>query len=500
MDSSAETSPTTPSSEDTRRDWLLLILASAGKVGLYLLAAAVLWATIPLLFGLTVTTVASGSMEPGIRTGDVVASLSVEESKLQVGQVLLFDDPAMPGRLKLHRAVEQSIEGITTQGDANPDPDSMLLSPEDVVGVGFVRIPWIGIPVNWLHRGQWVELGGFLAVLGSAALLSNLDRDLRRRDRIARAALFADADSDGSDGPDEDSSREDGASAADSGSAPGSADSGSKPSALVPLLAVLLTVCSTGYLLGGTSASAAFSSSTTASASFGAAEFFKFPWDQASFHWSYSESLLGLNLGTAVDDTPNGRNGSLTGIITRPNENGNPSVYLDGLTAQITSQRTTGAAPNSFTAETWFKTRTTVGGKLMGFGNSQSGASTIHDRQLYMGNTGRLNFGLLQGGQRATISTPGAYNDDRWHLATVTVSETEGSKLYVDGVLVVASATMTQGSLNPNGYWRVGYDSIDTGWPDRPTTQRYSGSLDGTSVYPFPLSPAAVAQHYSYGR
>lgn len=433
-----------------------------------------LWALVPLLFGLHVTTVASGSMEPRVNTGDVVAAMPIAESELRVNQVILFEDPAVPDRLKFHRIVGQSAHGLKTQGDANPEPDPMAVAPEAVVGVGAVRVPWVGIPLNWVHSGQWLKLAAFLGALGAAALLSGLDRDLRRRDRESRGLKRHRA----LEGP--------------------SALGGVERRTL-PLVAALLTAATALYAAGGSSASAAFSSQTTASSSLTAAEFFKTPWERASFHWPYSEGIL--TLSSVFDDSGNGRNGSLLGLLnTRPSEAGNQYIQLDGITSQITSQRSPGAAPNSFSLETWFKTSTTQGGKLMGYGNSQSGVSTLADRHLYMANSGKLYFGAIQGGQSRTVSSPSSYNDGRWHLATVTMAETEGSVLYVDGVPVGSSSSMTQGQSASDGYWRVGYDSIDSSWPDRPSSTRYGGGLDGTSLYSYPLSPSAVAAHYSYGR
>jgi hypothetical protein len=42
----------------------------------------------------------------------------------------------------------------------------------------------------------------------------------------------------------------------------------------------------------------------------------------------------------------------------------------------------------------WFKTTTTSGGTLIGFGNSQTGVSGSTDRQILMSNTGQLHFGV----------------------------------------------------------------------------------------------------------
>ena len=53
--------------------------------------------------------------------------------------------------------------------------------------------------------------------------------------------------------------------------------------------------------------------------------------------------------------------------------------------------------------EAWFKTTTTAGGKIIGFGNRSTGNSTSYDRHLYMSNTGRLYFGVNPDAR--TIST-----------------------------------------------------------------------------------------------
>jgi hypothetical protein len=174
---------------------------------------------------------------------------------------------------------------------------------------------------------------------------------------------------------------------------------------------------------------------------------------------------------------------------------------LNGSTGQIYTGKMAGSAPNNFSLETWFKTTTTRGGKLIGYGDSQSGPSNVYDRHLYMTDAGKLVYGIYQDGAVRTITSTNSYNDGRWHMVTVSMSDTAGSALYVDGVRVASSYEMTRGqSIAANGYWRVGYDSISGTWPSSPTSKFFAGSLDNTSLYPFPLSPAVVADHYRYGR
>jgi signal peptidase I len=474
MSDTATSANSTPGATSSRRDWLVLGSAAIGKAGLYLLAGFVLWSLVPVIFGMTVTTVASGSMEPRIMTGDVVAAAQIAATDLREEQVILFEDPAVPDRLKIHRIIDLSEAGIQTKGDANSTPDSMLASPESVVGVGFIRVPYIGVPINWFHQGELLKLGAFLATLAILAFMSNLDSDLRRRDREARAAKHA---------------------AAKTGFA---ARNPKLVQVGAPVAALILVAVTVAYVVGGTAANAAFASQTSSAASFQAAASFAKPWDQASFHFGYAET--GVDIGAAIDDAGTPENGVLAGGITRASENGNPFVTFDGSTGKIYTERYAGAAPNVFTLETWFRTTTTAGGRIIGYGNTQTGASNVTDRQLYMNNAGRISFNLYANGAHQLITTPAAYNDGKWHLVTATVSSA-GSVVYIDGARVVADATMTKGQgTAADGYWRIGYDRVSAALPDAPSSNYFGGSMDNTSLYLVALSPAEVAANYSYGR
>lgn len=499
----------------SRGDWGLLAAASLGKLVLYTVGAFLFWALVTLPFGLTVTTVASGSMEPRILTGDVVAALPVPESALRERQVILFDDPAVPDRLRLHRIIGLSSAGIETQGDANPSPDPMLVAPNAVVGVGFVRVPFLGVPINWIHSGDWLKLGGLLAVLAGALSVANLDRDLRRQDRVAELIAEGIPQSVLEALPEGYTGR------------PNILPQlavwllGRRPSFPVVkgflgpsrfsqlgggLLAGFLVAAVVVQILTGTSAAAAtFLSSTSSAAQLSAAGSFVKPWTSATFHWGYNEGSA--NPGVALDDAGSSfENGTLAGGVVRSTGDSNPFVTLDGASGQIYSPRFVSSPSSSFTIETWFRTTSTRGGKLMGYGNSQSGASTSYDRHLYMSDGGKLIFGLQQPGflglttTPVTVSTPGSYNDGAWHLVTVTMSSSAGSTIYVDGTAVATSSSMTTGQTLSGGYWRVGYDAIGTQWPSAPSSRYFAGSLDNSALYPNALSAAEVAAHFAYGR
>src|SRR5687768_14501848 len=73
------------------------VLAAAGGL--------VLCSVVPTAFGWTTAVVTSGSMEPAVRTGDIVAASSVSPGAartLPPGTVVLVKNPADPSKLLLH--------------------------------------------------------------------------------------------------------------------------------------------------------------------------------------------------------------------------------------------------------------------------------------------------------------------------------------------------------------------------------------------------------------
>lgn len=153
------------------------------------------------------------------------------------------------------------------------------------------------------------------------------------------------------------------------------------------------------------------------------------------------------------------------------------------------------AATPAFSLETWFKTTTTTGGKLIGYGNKNNGASTSYDRMVYMGNDGKLRFGLVASGNKV-VASPKAYNDGSWHHVVATEGA-DGMQLYVDGIRVARDATATTPSSTlTSGYWTVGGDTMGT-WSGYPTNRYFSGSLDDSAVYKTALDRDRVRAHYT---
>ncbi len=147
---------------------------------------------------------------------------------------------------------------------------------------------------------------------------------------------------------------------------------------------------------------------------------------------------------------------------------------------------------NTFTAEAWFQTTSSSGGKIVGFGDAASGNSSNYDRQIYLDNAGHLVFGVYNNAT-FTVSTPGTYNDGNWHQVVGAMSAA-GMALYVDGKRVATDPGTTTGQAY-DGYWRVGGDSLE-GWPSQPTSDFLAGNIDEVSIYPTALGLAQVQQQY----
>jgi hypothetical protein len=165
-------------------------------------------------------------------------------------------------------------------------------------------------------------------------------------------------------------------------------------------------------------------------------------------------------------------------------------VTLDGATGEIVASQGM-TYPTTYSEEMWFTTTTTSGGGLMGFASSTSDSSTKYDRQVWMSNDGRLNFGLWAG-QAAVIRSPGSYNDGDWHYVVATQGP-DGMNLYVDGQLVASSTNAL--SQDFYGYWHVGEDNFDL-WPHAPTSDSFAGTVSDVAFYNTELSAAQVETHY----
>ena len=150
-------------------------------------------------------------------------------------------------------------------------------------------------------------------------------------------------------------------------------------------------------------------------------------------------------------------------------------------------------APNTYSVEAWFKTTSTSGGQVVGFGDVPTGSSYRHDRQVYLNASGKLVYYLDQSGTSRSITSPKSYNDGAWHHVVATLSSS-GMVLYADGAKSASWSSITSGRAY-GGFWRIGADLLPG---TTATTSKYlSGSIDDVAVYPTALSLAQVKDHYA---
>lgn len=127
----------------------------AGLAVLVLLGYGVLLAA-----GYRPVAVYSGSMEPTLGVGSLAVVKPVPADELQVGDVITFSHPYLPGRLVTHRIVEIAPRGdaggraFRTKGDANPrrDPWAVAL-PGDAGRVSF-EVPFAGYAFVYLKTRE----------------------------------------------------------------------------------------------------------------------------------------------------------------------------------------------------------------------------------------------------------------------------------------------------------------------------------------------------------
>jgi len=150
-------------------------LRRAGNLlGLVVLAVAVVLAVLlvaPGLVGAEASLVVkSDSMSPAISAGDVVVVTGADATSLSAGTVVTYREPG--GTVVTHRIVDvvETDDGIRyrTKGDANEEPDRVLVTPAQVRGTVWFTIPLLGHLVVFANT----KLGLALLVIVPAIMLA----------------------------------------------------------------------------------------------------------------------------------------------------------------------------------------------------------------------------------------------------------------------------------------------------------------------------------------
>ena len=135
-----------------RLSGLVLGWAAAGLV-LTLLAALL----VSFAAGYRSMTVMSGSMEPAIRTGDVVVNRPIAPLEARVGDVVTFREPGAGSRFITHRVRRITARGgrvtFITKGDANTGTERWTMPAGGELGRVQFHLPRLGYALFWT-RGR----------------------------------------------------------------------------------------------------------------------------------------------------------------------------------------------------------------------------------------------------------------------------------------------------------------------------------------------------------
>jgi signal peptidase I len=95
----------------------------------------------------------SGSMRPAIQAGDLLITRAEPATKIRIGQIVSFIDPALNGKLVTHRVVALHASAgridVVTRGDANSAAESWSVARAASVGTLDFRVPAIGRVIAW---------------------------------------------------------------------------------------------------------------------------------------------------------------------------------------------------------------------------------------------------------------------------------------------------------------------------------------------------------------
>src|SRR4029078_5204130 len=95
-----------------------------------------------------------------------------------------------PAKTRTHRVLRREADGmLVLRGDANRQADSSKVSVDDVLGLGVVRVPYVGRPVYWMAEHNWLPVGatalfrGWCVVTAFPGTRTSEDSDTDDQDR-----------------------------------------------------------------------------------------------------------------------------------------------------------------------------------------------------------------------------------------------------------------------------------------------------------------------------
>ncbi|MFT4233812.1 MAG: PKD domain-containing protein [Microbacterium sp.] len=209
--------------------------------------------------------------------------------------------------------------------------------------------------------------------------------------------------------------------------------------------------------------------------------------DSPTYYWPMNEASGTTSYAWAGDADLTINTPAALGASGALDDTSATAASFTGESGSFASTTSAINGPNTFAIEAWFKTTSTSGGKIVGFGSSSTDTSSSYDRHVYMLADGTIAFGVYPAAEKTVQSTQ-SYNDGEWHHVVANLSA-DGMSLYVDDVEVASRTDVISGQLY-TGYWRIGGDNSWSGSP------WFDGSIDEVAIYGEPLSADQVESHY----
>ena len=116
-------------------------------------ATFILLTTYNLIPGYNFYVVMSGSMEPSIHTGSIVAVQEQKDYNIQeIITVQMKNDPSQSYTHRIVEKIEEDTTSFRTKGDANESNDPDLAQQDQVLGKVILSIPVVGYLANFAKQ------------------------------------------------------------------------------------------------------------------------------------------------------------------------------------------------------------------------------------------------------------------------------------------------------------------------------------------------------------
>ena len=397
----------------------------------------------------------------------------------------------------MHRFVRVDDDGLlVTRGDANNADDSTPVALDAVVGIGTLRVPWIALPIVWLREGP-VALPG--PGRGRLSPCSSSSR------RAAVTATFADDDPTDGDAPAEARRRSP------------RPDGRARRRALRPRAPMLRAGgrcggrrrCSAACLAAPVAEASVQRHDERPAARWPPRTYFTCANAVAAFapYFSYRMDETSSTTTTATDSSGNARTG-VYGVGREDDDHaakacsqrhraGDDLQRLERL-PELT-RRARRHAHHLQPDRSGSARPRTSGGKLIGFGSAQTGASGTYDRHVYMANSGRVVLRRLRRTRsrrsprpRPTTTAPGT-----WRSASL--SSRRHAALRRRRPRRLRHRPRPRPSRGPRRTCGSPTTTSDN-WDSTPTSRFFAGTLDDAAYFTSALTAAQVPVPVRGGR